>query len=46
MDKPFKTIDEQIEILKSRGMDVNYDFAYRQLLNKGLKSYIPTLWNN
>lgn len=40
MDKPFKTIDEQIEILKSRGMDVNYDFAYRQLLNKGYYNII------
>lgn len=39
MDKPFLTIDEQIELLKSRGVEPNND-TYRLLLCEGYYSLI------
>lgn len=40
MDKPFKTIDEQIEILKSRKMIVNSKYARKSLMKNGYYNVI------
>lgn len=40
MDKPFKTIDEQIEILRARNMIVNENLARDSLMKKGYYNII------